>query len=219
VRFMSDMSAWDRNAGARGERAADQPSQRTGEGGAVPDEEGVKRPGARLTLLAHPPTAATTAAAFPVDEALDDRGRTWAREARGRVPRVDRVVTAPERACRETCEILGVPASVDAGIQGWDLGTWAGRTLEEISGRQPDDVAVWLADPRSAPHGGESLAGLIGRVRAWLGRASAGHTLAVCSPAVARACLRPRELPSSPSPGSSTGGTAAVRVLRAGVGP
>jgi broad specificity phosphatase PhoE len=155
----------------------------------VPDEEGVKRPGARLTLLAHAPTAATTAAAFPVDEALDDRGRTWAREARGRVPRVDRVVTAPERACRETCEILGVPASVDAGIQGWDLGTWAGRTLEEISGRQPDDVAVWLADPRSAPHGGESLAGLIGRVRAWLGRASAGHTLAVCSPAVARAAV------------------------------
>ena len=32
---------------------------------------------ARLTLIAHAPTAATAAAAFPGDEELDARGVTW----------------------------------------------------------------------------------------------------------------------------------------------
>jgi broad specificity phosphatase PhoE len=82
-----------------------------------------------------------------------------------------------------------VPASADAEIRGWDLGAWGGRTLADVSAGRQDAVAAWLSDPRAAPHGGESLAGLVGRVRAWLERAPAGHTLAVCAPAVVRAAV------------------------------
>ena len=146
-------------------------------------------PAARLTLLTHSPTAATAAAAFPADEPLDDRGRAWTRDGAGRAPSVDRTVCAPERACRDTCDVLGLTASVDEALRGWDLGSWAGRTLDEVAAREPDAVAAWLSDPAAVPHGGESLSALLDRVRAWLAAAPAGRTLAVCGPAVVRAAL------------------------------
>ncbi|SCE07860.1 Histidine phosphatase superfamily (branch 1), partial [Streptomyces sp. Termitarium-T10T-6] len=49
----------------------------------------------------------------------------------------------------------------------------------------------WLADPRSAPHGGESMLGFIGRVGGWLDTRPAddGLVVAVAEPAVIRAAL------------------------------
>ncbi len=145
-------------------------------------------PAARTTLLAHAPTSATAAAAFPGDELLDARGRAWAEAGSGSL-RAERVVCAPEPACRETCDLLGFPPAVDGGLRGWDLGSWAGRTLDAVAAEQPDEVATWLADPAAAPHGGESLTALVVRVRRWLERAQPGHTLAVCSPAIVRAAV------------------------------
>ncbi len=145
--------------------------------------------GARLTLLAHAPTAATAAAALPADDPLDDRGRAWAADARGRLPRADRVRCAPERACAETCAGLDLAAVPDTGPAGWDLGRWAGRTLDDLAADEPAAVSAWLTDPSAAPHGGESLTALVTRVQRWLAGLPTGHTLAVCGPAVVRAAV------------------------------
>jgi broad specificity phosphatase PhoE len=142
---------------------------------------------ARLSLLTHAPTAATAAAAFPADEPLDARGHAGA--AAVRAPRADRALSGPERACRETCDVLGLRGETDDGLRGWDLGDWAGLTLDALAVERPGAVAAWLADPEATPHGGETLATLLGRVRHWIGAAPTGHTLAVCSPAIARAAV------------------------------
>ena len=141
-----------------------------------------------MTLLAHAPTSATAAAAFPADESLDARGRAWVEAGRGSL-RAERVMCAPEQACRETCDLLGLHPEVDEGLRGWDLGSWAGRTLDEVAAEQPDEVGFWLADPSAAPHGGEPLTALVARTRRWLERAPSGHTLAVCGPAFVRAAV------------------------------
>jgi broad specificity phosphatase PhoE len=143
---------------------------------------------ARVTLLAHAPTSATATAAFPADEPLDARGRTWAEAGRGSL-RAGRVVCAPERACRETCALLGFPPEDDDGLRDWDLGSWAGRTLDEMVAERPDEVGSWLADATAAPHGGEPLAELVTRTARWLRGVRPGHTLAVCGPAVVRAAV------------------------------
>ncbi len=146
-------------------------------------------PPARVSLLAHAPTAATAAGALPADDPLDDRGRAWAEDARGRLPRADRARCAPERACVETCAGLHLAAAPDTGPAGWDLGRWAGRTLDDLTADEPAAVSAWLTDPDAAPHGGESLTALVARVQPWLADLPPGHTLAVCAPAVVRAAV------------------------------
>jgi broad specificity phosphatase PhoE len=141
----------------------------------------------RVTLLAHAATAATATAAFPADDPIEPRGRAAA--ARALPPRADHVRHAPDRACRETCAALGLAADPDDGLRGWDLGRWAGRTLDEVAATHPADVQVWLADPAAAPHGGEPLTALLARVARWLAAVPAGRSLAVCGPAVARAAV------------------------------
>ena len=144
----------------------------------------------RLTLLAHAPTAATAAAAFPADDPLDGRGRSRLRAAAGgALPRAARVRSAPDRACRETAGGLGLAPEVDDGLREWDLGRWAGRTLDAVAADEPDAVRAWLADPAAAPHGGEPLTAVLARVRTWLAALPDGHTLAVCGPAVVRAAV------------------------------
>jgi broad specificity phosphatase PhoE len=143
----------------------------------------------RLTLLAHAPTAATAAAAFPADDPLDARGRSRLRDAAGGLPRAARVRCAPDRACRGTADGLGLAAAADEGLREWDLGRWAGRTLDAVAADEPDAVHAWLADPGAAPHGGEPLAAVLARVRAWLAALPDGHTLGVCGPAVVRAAV------------------------------
>ncbi|GAA1303252.1 histidine phosphatase family protein [Pseudonocardia xinjiangensis] len=143
----------------------------------------------RVTLLTSAPTAATASAAFSADEPLDARGRAWAAAGRGRVPRVDRVRHAPERAARQTCEILGLTGDVDRSLRGWDVGRWAGRRLDDLAADRPDDVSAWLTDPTATPHGGEALTVLLARVRQWLAALPAGHTLVVCDPAFVRGAV------------------------------
>ncbi len=65
-------------------------------------------------------------------------------------------------------------------------------TLAEAMAREPQAVDVWLADPRSAPHGGESLHAFITRVGGWLDTRPAddgASIIAVAEPGVIRAAL------------------------------
>jgi broad specificity phosphatase PhoE len=95
----------------------------------------------------------------------------------------------PEQACRQTCSILGLDGTVDPVLRDWGLGSWSGRTLDDVTAERPDDVAAWLTDPDAAPHGGEALTVLLARVQQWMAGLSSEHTLAVCAPAVVRAAV------------------------------
>lgn len=145
----------------------------------------------RITLVSHSSTSATNAAGFAADEPLDERGRRWAADARGCLPRATRVLVATATACRETAQALGLPGpEVDPGLADWDLGRWRGRTLDDVAVAEPEQVRAWLAEPDRAPHGGETLTALLGRVRAWLDAAPDGdRTVAITHPAVVRAAV------------------------------
>ncbi len=55
----------------------------------------------------------------------------------------------------------------------------------------PDALAAWTTDTNAAPHGGESVAALIERIRPWLDRirSDGRRVVAVTHPAVIRAAL------------------------------
>ena len=143
----------------------------------------------RVVFLAHASTPATAAAAFPADDPLEPRGRAAAAAARGLLPRADHLLSAPDRACRETCTALGLDARPEAGLRGWELGGWSGRTLADAAAADPAGVQAWVTDPAAAPHGGEPLTALLARVGAWLADPPAGRVLVVCGPAVVRAAV------------------------------
>ncbi len=108
----------------------------------------------------------------------------------GRSPAVARVLTSPATAARQTAAALGLTAEVEPGLRDCDYGRWAGRTLDEVSAVEPEAVFAWLSDPAAAPHGGESIAALAGRVGDWLdSEAVQGGVLAVTHAAVMRGAV------------------------------
>lgn len=137
----------------------------------------------RLTLLAHAPTAATGAPAFPADEPAEVEGLQA-----GRFARATRALTAPERRTRDTALAFGLDAMPDEVLRDLDHGTWAGRPLASV---EPEALGAWMADPDAAPHGGEAVAALVRRVAAWLEdqREGRGRLVAVTHPAVLRAAV------------------------------
>jgi len=140
----------------------------------------------RLFLIAHASTDAQRAVAFPRDEPVSDRGR---RElARATAPVADVALTAPELRTLETASVLGLPATVEPLLRDMDFGRWSGTRMEEIPA---GDLAVWLDDPETAPHGGESIHDLIVRIGTWLASLtdSPERIVAVTHPAVIRAAV------------------------------
>ncbi|MFF4652983.1 histidine phosphatase family protein [Streptomyces sp. NPDC001380] len=121
---------------------------------------------------------------------LDAGGLRRARAAAGRAPRGALVLASPSARCRETAAALGLRAAPEDALRGCDPGRWRGLRLDEVAAAEPAAVAAWLADPAAAPHGGESLLGLLARVGAWLdGLAEGGpaRVVAVAEPDVVRA--------------------------------
>ncbi|GII66321.1 phosphoglycerate mutase [Sphaerisporangium krabiense] len=146
---------------------------------------------ARIVLLSHAPTSALRRAAFPTDEELEPQGvRQVAEAAPLFADLAPRVRCGPSLRCLRTAEGLGLAAEVDDGLRDLDAGRWAGRTLAEVQAEHPEGFVAWLTDPEAAPHGGESVAALIGRVAGWLAaRHGDGRVLAVTHPAVVRAAV------------------------------
>ena len=146
---------------------------------------------ARLDLLAHGATAATRAARFPDDEALESTAAQALTALSGHVRWYACVLTAPARAARETAQALCVDAEVETALRDCDYGRWRGLASKDVAHREPDAFAAWLDDSGAAPHGGESVAELIERVGAWLTKASApdGATLAITHASVVRAAI------------------------------
>jgi broad specificity phosphatase PhoE len=123
---------------------------------------------ARLILICHATTAALRGSFFPTDEPLDEHGQTSAAALAGRLPNADRWLTSPELRSRQTAEALGLSADVEPALRDCDYGSWSGRSFKEVCAREPEAVATWLRAPESAPHGGESVLGLMQRVAGWL---------------------------------------------------
>ncbi len=146
---------------------------------------------ARLDLLAHGASAATRAARFPDDEGLEPSAVGAIQALRGRLRPYARVLVSPARAARETAAALGLDAEIETALSDCDYGRWRGLGPKDVAEREPDAFAAWLGDPDAAPHGGESLAGLIERTQAWLTRAMAreGATLAITHAAIVRAAI------------------------------
>ncbi|MBV9289205.1 MAG: histidine phosphatase family protein [Hyphomicrobiales bacterium] len=145
----------------------------------------------RLDLVAHGASAATRAARFPDNEAIE-ASSVVALEALGAgLGAYTRALTAPACAARQTVEALGFDANVEMALRGCDYGRWRGLALTDVATREPDGFAAWLGDPAAAPHGGESLAALIERMGGWLDEALSrdGATLAVTHASVVRAAI------------------------------
>jgi broad specificity phosphatase PhoE len=146
---------------------------------------------ARLTLISHAATAAVRAAAFPLDESIDEKGKHAASSLVGRLPAFSAVWTSPARRAIETSGALNLSAEVDPQLRDMDLGRWAGQTFSDIETSEPQEMMHWLSDPSANPHGGESVEQLLARVRVWLGDVAQrrGRIAAVTHPAVIRAAI------------------------------
>jgi broad specificity phosphatase PhoE len=142
----------------------------------------------RLTLVSHAMTDAMAAGRFPTDEPLNTIGRRQVGPAIDFGAREFTSMSGPEQRCLQTAKLLGLHAAVDSRLADLDCGRWRGEALGEVP---PADLAVWLTDSSSAPHGGESVLDLIERVSAWLESLTANpsRTVAVTHPAVIRAAI------------------------------
>jgi broad specificity phosphatase PhoE len=145
----------------------------------------------RLMMVSHASTKAIRDAAFPLDEPLDTGGEAKAKALATSIRRVDAAWTSPALRARQTAMALGLDAIADPTLRDIDLGHWAGRLFDEVSTAEPDAVAAWIADPGAAPHGGESIANVLERVRPWLHalQSGEGRFVAVSHQAVLRAAL------------------------------
>jgi broad specificity phosphatase PhoE len=155
----------------------------------------------RLTLVSHAMTDAMAAARFPADEPLSDTGRRQV-EAACEEKALDingfaaRQFVGPERRACQTARLLGLRATTEPRLADLDCGRWRGQPLGDVG---PADLEAWLTEPARAPHGGESIVDLIGRVAGWL--ESLTHNVfpavAVTHPAVIRAAiLRALDVPA-----------------------
>jgi broad specificity phosphatase PhoE len=131
------------------------------------------------------------AACFPADEPLDAFALKGVEAVADTLPKADRCWTGPELRTRQTAQALELDAEIEPMLRDCDFGAWAGQTLDEVYAREPEAVAAWLSDPTAAPHGGESIAAAIQRVRLWLADqlAPGRCTIVVTHPAVIRAAI------------------------------
>ncbi|MBB6144937.1 broad specificity phosphatase PhoE [Silvibacterium bohemicum] len=150
---------------------------------------------ARLTLITHAPTNAQRQAAFPLDEPVTDQELAKVAAFNWIAPRAQQTLSGPELRTQQTARALGLSPIVESGLRDCDYGSWRGRGIEEVQSEDPECIVAWLREPEASPHGGESIATLIGRTGRWMqeieqeGQRDAGHVLAVTHPAVVRAAI------------------------------
>ncbi|MET7697502.1 MULTISPECIES: histidine phosphatase family protein [unclassified Streptomyces] len=149
----------------------------------------------RVTFVAAARSSSLLAERFEDDRPLDQAG--WdevQRAAHELVPlaAAELRYCSPTPRSRATGDALGYAPLVQLALRDCDMGRWRGLTLGEAMAREPAAVDAWLADPRSTPHGGESLLSFIQRVGNWLDTRPAddgSRIVAVAEPSVVRAAL------------------------------
>jgi len=149
----------------------------------------------RVTFVAAARSSSLLAERFEDDRPLDQAG--WdevQRAAHELVPlaAAELRYCSPTPRSRATGDALGYAPLVQLALRDCDMGRWRGLTLGEAMAREPAAVDAWLGDPRSTPHGGESLLSFIQRVGSWLDTRPAddgSRIVAVAEPSVVRAAL------------------------------
>jgi broad specificity phosphatase PhoE len=146
---------------------------------------------ARLRLVCHASTSAIRTAAFPADEQLDPQGREKLAIVQHRLLPADRCWSSPALRAIQTAEALQLDSLVEPMLRECDYGRWSGRSFDEVQTQEPEAIVEWMRDPEAAPHGGESIVSLIGRVAAWLETQNGirGKTVAVTHASVIRAAI------------------------------
>ncbi|MEV5739065.1 bifunctional RNase H/acid phosphatase [Microbispora rosea] len=127
-----------------------------------------------LLLLRHGQTPLSVEKRFSGlgDPSLTPTGLAQAEAAALRLSRqpyeVEVIVASPLARARQTAEAVaartGLTVLVDDDLRETDFGDWEGHTFAEIQQRWPRELAAWLADPDTAPPGGESFASTARRV-------------------------------------------------------
>ncbi|MET8562758.1 histidine phosphatase family protein [Streptomyces flaveolus] len=149
----------------------------------------------RVTFVAAARGAALLAERFEDDRPLDQGGWDEVQRVAGDLLPLAAAglrYCSPTPRSRATGDALGYAPLVQFALRDCDMGRWRGLTLGEAMAREPEAVDAWLADPRSTPHGGESLLAFISRVGGWLDTRPAddgGRIVAVAEPSVIRAAL------------------------------
>lgn len=146
----------------------------------------------RVTLISPARSEALDEVRFEDGGPLTPAGERTARSAAGELPAGARNFASPSERCAQTARALGLRDVATAGAAaGCAMGRWRGRTLEEVTAREPEGVARWLSDPGSAPHGGESVGQLVARTARWLAELAegSGPVVAVVEPDVVRAAV------------------------------
>lgn len=141
----------------------------------------------RLTLVSHAMTDAMAAGRFPTDEPLNATGRRQV-DTGIELGGTGQVFCGPEKRTRQTAELLGVQPVIEPRLADLDCGRWRGDFLGRVL---PAELAIWLTDPTRAPHGGETVVDLIGRVAGWMETLTSERTrvVAITHPAVIRAAV------------------------------
>ena len=125
----------------------------------------------RLLLVRHGETDWNKARRFQgqTDTALNDRGHQQAAQVAltlANEPLV-RVLSSPLKRAWQTAEQIAKPHQLsverETPLQELYLGTWQGRTYEEVAQECPAVHAVDIP-----PHGGETVADVARRLRPWL---------------------------------------------------
>ncbi|AWT42068.1 MULTISPECIES: histidine phosphatase family protein [Streptomyces] len=149
----------------------------------------------RVTFVAAARSSPLLAERFQDDRPLDQAGWDAVQQvAADLLPlaAADLRYCSPTPRSRATGDALGYAPLVQLALRDCDMGRWRGLTLGEAMAREPSLVDAWLADPRSTPHGGESLLAFIGRVGGWLDTRPVEEgcrIVAVAEPSVIRAAL------------------------------
>lgn len=121
-----------------------------------------------LTLVRHTRPALSGVCYGVTDVALADSFAQEEAVLAGTLTPAPRLVSSPLTRCRRLAGRLarrwGVPLTVDRRWQEMDFGAWEGRAWDDVPRAELD---AWAADLLHArPHGGESVAMLLARVRA-----------------------------------------------------
>jgi broad specificity phosphatase PhoE len=133
------------------------------------------------------------------DPPLSAAGEAQSREAAARLGPVDLVVTSGLARADRTAALLapGIPAVVEVGLREYDVGSWSGRTRDEIVERWPVELEAFDAGRLECPPGGESRAAFDRRVSEATARlsriiagAGADRTLVVTHGGVLRSVAR-----------------------------
>lgn len=122
----------------------------------------------RLHLLCSASSSSVRSVAFPADEPLDARGRESVERFIGELPSCDVVLRSPALCAAQTVEGFELQAKIEPQLRDCDFGRWTGRPFAEIRTQEPDELASWLQNPHTAPHGGESFANVTARVGGWM---------------------------------------------------